>query len=294
MKFVTGDADTKVVKVRGYGKLPLPMGSMINGIITDEDAMTRFLAQTAGEYALGKEQALLVLNNNGIQAKSLEVPHVSDDMILEFIHREYSQHDESTQEQYVYDYTTLSRKGPAGGMQILAVRVARELLDSYRRVFAGAGLDLKRIDIGLNCQIKLAGFTPQLQKGSVILAFIDGRALEVTLFENGRYVVANRYRLTGAEDDSELIQEIGRNISSMLQFIKTQQGSADITAACIAGISEARVNALRFSLTYLGIEIERFDLSQRIKLRTASKDSETSGNFDEEEYFLNLGNLLKG
>jgi hypothetical protein len=291
MKFVVGDADAKSVTVRGFEELLLPSGGMINGIITDEEMMTRFFAQAVSDYALGREPALLVINNNNIQAKRLEVPPVSEDMILEFIRREYSQHSESN-DGNVYDYTVLDSRGPSGGTEILAVGVARDLLEAYRRTLTGAGFDLKKIDIGLNCQIKLAGFMPQLQQGSVILVLIDSRSLALTLFENGGYVVSNRYRLTHTDGDPELIGEIGGNISSMIQFNKTQKDSAAITAAYIAGAAETLVSSLRFSLTYLGIDIQPLDISDRIR-RQDGAAPESGAAFDSGKYLLNLANLLK-
>jgi hypothetical protein len=289
-----GDADGKSVKIRKYAELMLPTGGMINGIITDEEAMTRFFAQINNDYALGKEPTLLVINNNNIQAKSFEVPPVSDDMVLEFIRREYSQHSDSDNDNNVFDYTVLAPKGPGGGTQILAVGAAKDLLATYRKTLVSAGLDLKRIDIGLNCQIKLARFLPQLQQGSVILALIDGRSLSLTLFENGMYLVSNRYRLVHEENDPAWAEEIGGNISSMIQFSKTQKDSAAITAAFIAGVNEALTNSLRFALNYLGIDIRGLDMSGHVHASLHS-GAELSSEvpFDAGNYLLNIGNLLK-
>jgi hypothetical protein len=292
MKFVTGDANAGTVKILKYAELLLPSGGMINGIITDEDAMTGFFARANSEYGLNKEPSTLVINNNNIHAKAMEVPPVAEDMMLEFIRREYTQHGESEDDANVYDYAVLSPKEADGGVRILAVGVARDLLESYRRVFEGAGVHLKSIDIGLHCQIKLANFMPQLQDGSVILVLVDDRSLTLTLFENGDYVISNRYRLTHTYDDPGITDEIGGNISSMVQFNKTQKNSAAITAAYVAGVNESQVNALRFSLTYLGIDIRRLDMADQISVPSDGALGLAAG-FDPGKYLLNIGNLLK-
>jgi hypothetical protein len=292
MKLVTGDADAKAITIRKYAELLLPSGGMINGIITDEDAMTRFFAQAMSDYELEKEPALLVINNNNIQARAMEVPPVSEDMVLEFIRREYNQHSEGENDGNIYDYAVLSPKGADGGVRILAVGVARDLLESYRRVFVNAGFNLKSIDIGLNCQIKIAKFMPQLQDGSVILILVDDRVLTLTLFENGEYVISNRYRLAHTYDDPEITNEIGGNISSMVQFNKTQKDNAAITAAYVSGLNESHVNALRFSLTYLGIDIQGLDMSEQISNHADDASAWATG-FDTGKYLLNIGNLLK-
>jgi hypothetical protein len=291
MKLVTGDADAKSVTVRGYAQYPLPQGGMINGIITDEEMMTRFFAEINNSLELGREDTQLVINSNNIQAKSLEVPPVSEDMVLEFIGREYGQHADESEGASVYDYTVLSPHGPNGGTQILAVGASRELLASYKSVLTGAGFALSKIDIGLNCQIKLARFMPQLQEGSVILALIDGRSLSLTLFTDGMYVVSNRYRLVHPEGEPEWTDEIGGNISSMIQFGKTQKDSAEISAAFIAGASEQHTNSLRFALGYLGISITGLDMSEYVRLQSDAAGG--GAPFDAGSYLLNIGNLLK-
>jgi hypothetical protein len=293
LKLVTGDADARTVKVRKHAEILLPAGGMINGIITDAELMTRFFAQVNNDYALGREETMLVINNNNIQAKKLEVPPVSDDMVLEFIRREYSQGEEDG-DGNVYDYAALGQEGPNGGAQILAVGASRELLTAYRSALAEAGFNLKKIDIGLNCQIKLARFLPQLQQGSVILALIDGRTLSLTLFEEGTYTVSNRYRLVHGADDPEWTDEIGGNISSMIQFNKTLKDSAAVTAAYIAGVPDAQISALKHALGYLGIGIEGLDFSEHISV-TGDGVTDGSGalDFNARDYVLNIGNLLK-
>jgi hypothetical protein len=290
-KLISGDLDASGVKIRKYAELPLPAGGMINGIITDDGIMTEFFARMNSSYKLAKDPTFLVINNNNIRARSIEVPPVSDDMVVEFIRREFTQHGgESTDE--VYDYTVLSPKGANGGTQILAVGVSAELLRSYRKALTAAGFDLKNINIGLNCQIKLARFLPQLKQGTVILLLIDGRSLTLTLFENGMYRVSNRYRLSQGENDATWAKEIGGNISSMIQFNKTQKDSAQVTAAYIAGTSGTNISNLRFTLSYLGIDIQGLDMSGHVMIQSGLTPDGAKP-FDTGDFLLNIGNLLK-
>jgi Tfp pilus assembly PilM family ATPase len=293
LKLVSGDADAKSIKVRKYAEINLPEGGMLGGIITDEEVMTRFFSHVNNDYELGKEPTFLVINNNNIQAKSLEVPPVSEDMILEFVEREYSQHDEGDSEKNVYDYTVLTPNGPSGGAQILAVGAPRDILAPYRRTLVAAGFDLKRIDIALHSQIKLVQFLPQLQEGSIILAIVDRRMLTLTLFENGNYRVSNRHRLVHSDGDAEWADEISSDISQVIQFNKTQKDCAAVTAVYIAGLDEALADTLRASAGgYLGIDIKRLDMSGHISLRKGAGQGECDS-FDAGKYIFNIGNLLK-
>jgi hypothetical protein len=289
LKIIVGDADSKAVKIRDFMEIPLPEGGMINGIITDEKIMTSFMGAVNDRFALAKETSLLVIHNNSIQTKRMDVPPLTDRKVLELIRREFGQYsDEETDG--VYDFVVLNPKAASGGVTILAVGVGRALLQTYKTVLVGAGYDLKNINIGINCAIKLSRFLPQLRTGTYILVRADGRYLGLALFENGDYRISNSYRLVCDADSPEWSGEVGNHLSSMIQFNKGQRSAADISTAYFAGITDSQLSALQANLTYLGIDIKELNL--RDNLHIDGKAAGKSG-FNPGEYLFNIGNLLK-
>jgi hypothetical protein len=209
--------------------------------------------------------------------------------VLELIKRDFGQYsDEETDG--IYDFVVLNPKAASGGVTIFAVGVGRAFLQTYKTVLVGAGYDLKNINIGINCTIKLARFLPQLRSGTYILVQADGRHLSLTLFENGEYRISNSYRLMNDAGTPEWYSEVGNNLSSMIQFNKGQRSAADISSAYFAGITENQLSALQTSLTYLGIDIKELNL--RDSLSVGGKAAE-KGAFNPGEYLFNIGNLLK-
>ncbi|MDR0817753.1 MAG: hypothetical protein LBN35_03850 [Clostridiales Family XIII bacterium] len=288
LKYVAGSADSKGVKITDFGSVDLPQGGMINGIITDAEIMTKYFSEVSFENGLSKDPTWLVINNSTIETKIMDVPPLGEDKILEFVRREFRQYSDEENDA-IYDFTVLNPKAPSGGVTILAVGVSRELLTTYKTALLSAGYDLKGINIGLNCQIRLARLLPQLKTRTVVLGQLDGRTLSLTLFSNGVYRLQNRSRMVHPEDDPEWTDEIGSNISSMIQFNKTQKEHEEITAAYVAGASSENITLLTDGLTQLGIDIKELDMMSNITLSGKAKGKEP---FNAGEYLLNIGNLI--
>jgi len=290
IKIIVGSADANSVKVDDFAMFSLPEGAMINGIITDEEEMIRFLSGIVSTMNLVKQEAILVIDNNSIRSKVMEMPSVPEAKMLEFISRDLGAFTEGESND-VFDYTVLNSKVEGGGSRILAVAVDRDLLMTYRNTLAAAGFNLKSINIGVNAANKIARVSPHLMAGACILAIMDERNLTLMLYENGNYKITNKYRLFNTDDTPEWRQEIGNNISSVMQFHKGQRPTEEISAAFFAGLSPAQTAALTEPLSFLGIQISMLDLVSRVKIsnQAASKD----GGLNPGKYLFNLGVMLK-
>jgi len=286
-----GSGDSKVVKIENYAVSMIPEGSMINGIITDEEALTNALASLASEYELDKDDSHLVIDSNSIMVKTMDVPPVSEQQIIEFIEREFSQYgEEGDDAEKLYDYTVINPQASSGGVTVMAVSASKEFIKSYRTAFVSAGINLKGINIGLNSLIKLGHFLPQLQSGTFVLAIVDGKNLAFTLFNEGEYSLTNKYRLLNMIGTPEWQSEIGDNLSSMIQFNKGQKDTSDIEAVYFAGIIPQEVESLKGNLSYLNIEIGALNTSGSV---IYSEKISSKGGFTAGDFLYNIGNLLK-
>lgn len=286
-----GESDAKSINLDNYAMANIPEGAMINGIITDEEAMTNALAALASEYALDKDDSYLVIDSSSIMVKTMDVPAVSEHQIIEFIEREFSQYgEEESDAEKLYDYSVLNAHAESGGATILAVAVSKGLIESYRTVFVSAGIDLKGINIGTNAMIKLARFVPQLQTGTYVLAIVDGKNLTLTLFHEGEYGLTNKYRLLNMIGTPEWQNEIGDNLSSMLQFNKGQKDKRDIESIHFTGILPEEIESLKNTLAYLNISIDGLNVAGSV---IQSDTISAKGGFNTGGFLYNIGNLLK-
>ena len=290
VKTIMGESDGKNIKVDNFATSLIPQGAMINGIITDEDAMINLLSEMNTEYLLAKEDTNLVIDSNSILTKLIDVPPLSEGQILEFVEREFSQYGKEEGAEKIYDYSVINPHAESGGVTILAVGVSKGLIESYQSVFLNAGFNLKGINIGINAQIKLANFLPQLLTGTYILAQVDGKNLTFTLFNDGEYSLTNKYRLLNMTGTQEWFNEIGDNLSSMIQFNKGQRDTKDIETAYFTGIEKNETTALSESLQYLNIDIKELDFEGFVVVSGTVKGK---GGFLPGNFLYNIGNLLK-
>jgi Tfp pilus assembly PilM family ATPase len=293
LKLVVGEAAGKTVRISNFDEIELPAGGMINGIITDQEIMTKFFADVCLRYELGKADTRLIVDVNNIQVKPMNVPPLNEGMILEFVKREFNQYEDKQidEDDTIYDYTVLETKNTEGGATILGVASPKSFIESYKNVFMSSGFKLTSIGLGLESYIKIAKFVPALSQGEVLLASVDGKQFSLAMFENGRYVIQNRYRLVQNEGSDEWVSEIGNNISSMVQFRMSQRTGTKIDSAFFAGVEEADILKLKEALGYLGIELNSLNIGRQIEL---TGKANTRGVFNPGRYLLNIGNLLKG
>ena len=289
LKLIVGSAGNKSIDISNFTEVPLPDGAMINGIITNEEIMSNFLKDIGSRMDLFSQDVSLVIDNNSIRSKVMNVPPVKESAIIEFIKREIGAL-AGEEEDDVCDYAVLNPAADANGAKILAVSVNKDLLTVYKNVVEGAGFKLKSIDIGVNAIIKISKVSPQLN-GTCILAIIDEKTLMLTLFEKGEFSVTNKYRIMNTENTPEWHNEIGGHISSVLQFHKGQRSDTEVSAVYFAGIDSAQGAGFSSALTYLGINIELLNLSDIVKINDNAKSGETPINPG--SFLLNIGALLK-
>jgi hypothetical protein len=292
LKVVVGEATGKTVRISDFAEKELPAGGMINGIITDAEVMTKFFTDTCLTMGLGKNDTRLIIDSNNVQAKTMNVPPLNENMILEFVKREFNQYDDtqSVENENIYDYSVLEASNAEGGSTILAVSSPKSFISTYKDILVKSGFNLSGISMGLESHIKLAKFIPQLSSGETLLAHIDGRQFSLSMFENGRYVIQNKYRLVQTEGSDEWVSEIGGDISSMIQFRMSQRTGTKIDSANFTGVDDAGIAKLKESLGYLGVEINLLDFGQFIELIGKAKGL---GGFNPGQYLLNIGNLLR-
>lgn len=299
---IRGSASKTAIHVEDFKQVPLPDGAMINGIITNVDEMCEFLSTIAQEYHLQSgatgantllaQPSRIVIQASNIVTKIMEVPPTDESQIREFIKREFTQYGEISAEQdtNLYDYTVLNQIGPDGGVEILAASASRELIDDYRRSFEQATYNIEQIGIGVEALIKLVSLMPELTGQTYMLAQVESSRQTVSMFVDGTFRIFNGYRLTGEPGSDTWINEIGQNLSSMLQFSRAQRGQTELSAVHMAGLYPAQLDKLKEDFSYLNVNMGHFDLSSVV---TVSEKITADRQFDPGAFLFNLGALVK-
>ena len=281
-------ASGKTIKVKDFFSQPVPEGTVINGLITDEEALVNVLKQLVIDKIITQKTVSLAIDSSNILMRTMTVPALNPKDLMDYVKNELSIYMEDGTES-VYDYAVLEPKLAAGGGSILAVAASRALLESYQNVFLAAGLKLADINIGVNCQNKFVSIVDRLQNETFILTQVDGNNLTLTLYNQGKYVLANRYRLLYNYGTTSWYEEFTDHISSIVQFNKGQKNNDDISTVYV-DISESGQAQVADNLRIMGLELKEFPGAEVVRVLGSA---EKRGHFEIGKYQFALGNLLK-
>lgn len=287
---VNGKATKNKIKVKSFLTRALPEGTMINGVITNEAAAKAVLTQLRRERRLPKKDVRLVIDSGSVLLKLEKVPALGPKKLLEYTKNAFSEVAES-HENLLYDYSVVvpRNKGTRGGT-VLCSAVESQFIESYIELFSAAGIQLYSINIALNCVVKLAHYLNELAKKTYILCTIDGNIVISSLFLEGQYSFSNRSRLFSERGTEESATEIGRTISSLVQFNKSQKSGSEVTSVYLCGLYQGE-SALCHTITAeLGIETSPLPHCAAVTYR---KQKGKPG-FELSSYLFATGNLLKG
>ncbi|MDR0346861.1 MAG: pilus assembly protein PilM [Coriobacteriales bacterium] len=286
---LVGSVNGQKATIDEFKVVPLPEQSMINGVITDKDTVTRFFQAVTQQFGPYRQDAVLVLESNNIRTKMMTLPRVKEDKLVSFVRQDFGEISEESDD--VFDFTVIGENGPEGGLEVLGIAAGRVLLQNYIDVLRAAGFKLKRIDVGSNSLRKIASFIPQLGSDNSILVHIDDVTLGITLYEQGMYRISQKYRLLNAPGTDARRNEVVNNISSMVQFQKSQHRDFSINAIHVLGLPSNDmpifVEATRF------LEIPVFELSFDSQIKLTGKAHFDQATFLSSQYLYNLGAMIR-
>jgi Tfp pilus assembly PilM family ATPase len=289
LRLLVGSANGRQAKIEQFVDAPLPENAMINGIITGQDTMTRFLTEINDANGPFKQDAVLCVESSLIRSRVITVPKVPEQQMLKFVTDELSSSSDPDADD-VFDFAVLGPNAAKGGIDVLAIAAGRALLATYIEVFEDAGFKIKRIDVGTNALIKIASYSPHLTDDVDLLALIDGHTLFLVLFDNGRFMLMKKYRLMSEAGTPQWFSEISNNFSALVQFQKTQNSERDIHAVHVVGATEETIAAFKQAVGYLQVPILPLDISD--SLRLSGKASFEQNAFQASRFIFNIGTLM--
>lgn len=229
------------LNISHFKTLPVEAGTLINGVITNEEAMKETIAVALKESPHLFKNMKLVIDSSLIATKNVEVPKLKPKELAAVAATEF----EDTAGNYdalVVDYAHIP--GPSGN-NLLCCGVEKRVLESYVTLFASLKIQIKSIDVGLNTLIQYVSTTKDYKGMTVALNILDGKNLVSLLFENGIYIFSNRSRLLSERGTDAFADELSGKLSSLIQFNKSQKSEYTLNMSLYAGLDEYELNGLR-------------------------------------------------
>lgn len=136
----------KKAKLKKYINEDLPLDIVKDGIVKAPEALSEFLVGLKNKYKLKKKLALVVPDKE-LSIRRLSIPAMTDEQIRMNIPYEFRDFISGEKNEYIYDYITVeiieNEEGVVKSMDILAVAIAKEIINKYKSIFKKAGFKLK-------------------------------------------------------------------------------------------------------------------------------------------------------
>lgn len=252
LQVIIGTASNSGVAVKRVITEPIPDGCMLNGaIINAQEISLRLGALWKREKLSGNVH--LVIDSSDMHTRVMETPLLSERALRDYLQVELQELD--PQNDPLIDYMVLSPRTESGGGLVLAAQMERALVGEYLSLFSDAKITVESVIPGLAAVIGLARNHTNLRSDTCILALFDGTMMTQVLFVDGKYRFSKRTRLMNEFGTEALMDELERSLSSLLQFYRTEQRTAPLSAVYFCGYpGDSKQEFMRF-YDSLGITI---------------------------------------
>lgn len=232
--------DVRVVVGKGKGnqatvsracRAQAPEGSIINGLVTNEEVFDAFFQDFWKENQLPKKGVTLVLGSAQAVTRLLNVPRMSHKKMMEYLPREFASVERTIDP--VYSYVMMSREGTM--CRVLATMIDRSFLEPHMERFRTMGIRLESIVMATMAEIQALNQLSYLRDKTCIIQTLDGMSLLNVLYVDGEYYQFSRSRVFGERGSMAFGVECARTISNQQQFLKTQQIDDIITHIYLSG-----------------------------------------------------------
>lgn len=264
IQVVSGAAKGKKLIINSIITEPVKEGTIINGVITDASQLKNDIDQIfKNNKKLGKKINIIV-DGSSINTKILEVPLLNEAKLMPFIETNYPEVE--NREKMLIDYMVLEGKTEAGGASVLSVLTEKDFVNEYSELITSLGIKIDTIDISLSSLIKLVKFGIKALGETFIVGVLDKNILALVLFVRGKFRFSRRIRIVSEIGSEEILPEMVKILSNMIQFNKSEKTNADISDIYIGGFLPADNEIYKQLTDSLDVNVVSFPELENIRI----------------------------
>ncbi|MDD3253179.1 MAG: hypothetical protein PHV18_11530 [Lachnospiraceae bacterium] len=235
VKAVVGTGKANQATVTRVCRAQAPEGSIINGLVTNEETFVPFLKNFWEENQLPKKDVTLVLGSARTVTRPIQVPKMPHKKMMEYLPREFAAMEHT--DDPVYSYVVLWQEGTM--RQVIATMLDRRFLQPHVERFQALGVKLSSVVMAAAAEIQALDQLDYIRDKTCIVQMLDGMTLLNIVYVNGHYYQLSRGRIFGERGTPAFGVECARSISNQQQFLKTQQIEESITHIYLGGEFQA-------------------------------------------------------
>lgn len=230
-----------------------PWGSIINGIVTDQETFIDFIRHFFIKNKLSRKDCTLVISSSQITTRMLELPRAGYMDLNKMIAREFADHGT---DEMVYVYHPMNEENAGKMQKILAAAVEREFVRTYVQLFAQAGIEVVAMEPAVIHFTRRFMEEEIVKEQNCIVQVHDGMEVISLLFVNGAYLFSQRNRILADESKEAFVRESESLVQGLLQFAASQKLEKPVKKLFVCGQGQQELLAAMASSTELSSVIE--------------------------------------
>ncbi|MDD4262426.1 MAG: type IV pilus assembly protein PilM [Syntrophaceticus schinkii] len=249
----------KLVK---FGRIPLPGGAVIEGMIANPGMVEDALHRLWSDAGFSTREVILGVSNQGVLVRFAAFPKVNGNRMDKMIRFQAQEHIPFPLDSVVLDYIVVGEgTGEAGDVvEVLLVAGKRDMLNIFIEVVSGASLKVKDIDVS---PLVLQQVLPPVdRKGTVAIVNIANELSNILVMENGTPHFA-RISPTGLQMATEFFSCSLNEVVPVTKAseIVWSEDAVSVWGATLAGDINSSLSY--YQTQHKGAAIERIFLSGR-------------------------------
>lgn len=228
-----------------------PDGSIINGIVMDNELFVGFMKEFWKTYNIPTKDIVFVINSSKFIGKTLEIPVLNEKKTLEYIRREFA--DLNRGEDLIYGMIPIGMEGK--NRKVYVEGMSAEFIKDYMDIFAEIGLKVNAIHSGEGSLIALIQMTLGQRFKTFILEIADSMTITTLLWVNGSFYYFNSVRCFHEQGTEDYANDIAKSVSQVTQFMQAHQIENHLETVVLAGINPLNLFMYQNALSMQGMQI---------------------------------------
>ncbi|MEX2247771.1 MAG: pilus assembly protein PilM [Dehalococcoidia bacterium] len=197
-------------RITASGRVPLPPGLVNDGVVTDPERAGLLLREAPDFTGNARMQAVAGLPAQRTVVRTLKLPPLQGRPFAEMVEREIRRELPVVAENAYVSWTPGTRH--ADSIDVLAIGLARDVLDSHVAALRAAGLAPVAADLRLIASARALGLP------DCILASVEAAEVELGIFRGGVPVILRHVALAASPGDSAWIDQIQEELLRTNKF----------------------------------------------------------------------------
>lgn len=249
-----GKANRKKVVIKSIKAYNLPDGSLVNGVINDKEVVMKVLKYYKPSSFMLTKKIYAIICSSSVFAKKLEIACTSDKNIKKIVENSYI-NSENKSSELLFDYCLIDRNKKSNSDKILTFAVEKNFIESYIDIFKNSNIKVKKLDVSTNCMIKLTQNSPRLSGRNYIIVIVNEPDVGIYIFVDNKYFYSTKVKMFSSFYTENFYQELVSNISTTIQFNKSQNREIELNNAYVFGMNNDQTQKLKETASDIKVEI---------------------------------------